>query len=278
MQNARAIKLLARAGYAARGAVYLIIGGFAVAAAMVGGDNRDPKDAIREITSTQFGAILIWAAVVGLIGYTLWRCIQSIFDTDNHGWSLSGIGVRFGLLCSAATYGSLAFYAISLNFAGASGSGGGGAAAHLAKFVGSTAAMAVMALAFAIVACAHWVKALSQKYVRHFRPPPNAWPIVHAVAVAGLTARGLVLAVLSFLLGRRLLSVAPGSVSGTPNIADALTFVRELSYGESLLIGMGVGIVLFGVYSILEAAWRVIRIEEVATDGTEWAKALRRRA
>src|SRR5690349_5506310 len=81
------IELLARAGYAARGAVNLLVASFAIYAAIVapGAKPTGSKGAMVELWSNPFGTILLALLAVGLAGFALWRFLQGLADADRHG-------------------------------------------------------------------------------------------------------------------------------------------------------------------------------------------------
>ena len=95
------IRYLAKAGYSSRGVVYLVIGVFALLAAIGSGENKSAKDALSTVLSQPFGTVMIVVLIAGLVGYVLWRLIQAIFDTDGHGRTLKGFTIRIGLLVGA---------------------------------------------------------------------------------------------------------------------------------------------------------------------------------
>ncbi len=123
-----AIEYVARAGYAARGVVYLLVGGLAVLAAFGrGGQAEDSRGALQWLLGVPLGDVLLAAIGGGLLGYAIWRSIQATKDTDHHGKDAKGMAIRAGMLSSAVTHTLLAFFAISLIFTfEASSSGGGG--------------------------------------------------------------------------------------------------------------------------------------------------------
>ena len=115
--NSERFKILAKMGYMARGAVYLVIGGLAVLAALgKGGGATDSKGAIIEIMHQPFGKFLLIVLVIGLFGFVLWRMVQSINDTDAHGTSAKGLAVRAGLFISAISHGLLALWTLKVLF------------------------------------------------------------------------------------------------------------------------------------------------------------------
>nr|WP_272212233.1 DUF1206 domain-containing protein [Marinicella sp. W31]MDC2878144.1 DUF1206 domain-containing protein [Marinicella sp. W31] len=257
------IRHLARTGYFARGLVYTIIGLFAVLAAIGAAENKDTEGALQTLLQQPFGAVLIAALIVGLVSYGVWRLFQSIMDPDDHGLGVKGLAVRAGLLSSAVTYGLLALYALSLvgvSNAGGGEGGGSSPAEMLAGFFGSRPVSLGLAAIFAGVAIAHWVKACKRKYADHLKASDAVMEWLHPISITGLTARGCVFAILAVMLVLRGLTSEDGS--GTPGLKDALEYTQDLPFGAFLLAALGVGVMLFAVYSFAEAIWREINIED----------------
>ncbi len=259
------VEPLARFGYAARGVVYLIIGGVIMYATLFGGDKTaDSKSALQTLIQQPFGKILLGAVIVGLFGYVAWRLIQSIGDTDQHGTDAKGLAIRAGLLASAVTYTFLAIYALSLlgvSLAGGGDSGGGGLHQKLAGFIGLTWASMLLAITFAGVAIAHFVKVAKEGYAKHYDADSSVMRFVHPIAKVGLTARGVTLLVIAYLFASKLFGGSSES-AGTPGLEAALSFIRDLPAGSVLLFTVGLGLMLFALYSITEAIWRQINVED----------------
>ncbi len=255
------IKHLARTGYFARGLVYSIIGLFAILAAIGSAESKDTRDALQTVLSQPFGSALVTVLIVGLVSYGLWRLFQAVMDPDDHGFGARGLAVRAGLLTSAVTYGLLAFYALSLVGISNGGEGDGASPAEMiAGFFGSRPVSIALAAIFAGVAIAHWWKAYRRKYAEHLKASDAVMTWLHPISMTGLAARGCVFSILAMLLIFRGLMSEDGS--GTPGIKDALEYTQDLPFGAFLLAALGVGVVLFAVYSFAEAIWREINIED----------------
>src|SRR5688572_17916666 len=89
------IERLARLGYVSIGAVYIIVGLLAAAAALGrGGSTRGQQGAFAFIRHQPFGHLLLAVIALGLTGYAIWRLVAGVADTDTRGSDAKGIGVR----------------------------------------------------------------------------------------------------------------------------------------------------------------------------------------
>jgi hypothetical protein len=247
----------ARAGYAVRGLIYTVIGGFSVLAAIGAGKTMGAKDALRVLLSTAAGTGLALLLVTGLALYALWRLVQAVLDTDNHGLDAKGTLIRVGLIASGLTYATLASYALSLSLGtGGGGGGGGGWSETLAAFIGGKWTAALLAIALAAVGVAHLLKAYSEKYAPHLDADEKTMQFLHPLAKTGLTARGLVFLILAFLM-------VPRSVGSQEDASSkaALDFIQALPFGWLLLTAMGAGLLAFAAYSYGEALYRKVDVK-----------------
>jgi hypothetical protein len=169
---------LARAGYAARGLIYIVIGFFAALAAIGSGEAMGSKDALMVLLSSGAGSALAYALIAGLAFYALWRLIQAGFDTDNHGREAKGLAIRSGLLVSGIVYATLASYSWSLASGGGGGDNGEGWAEMLASFVG--ARWVAAGLAVAPPATLRMARSACPRRLMPARAP--AWTAVAAVS------------------------------------------------------------------------------------------------
>jgi hypothetical protein len=94
--NSAPLRWLGRAGYAARGILYVMVGSIAIQAAFgQSGQQADKSGALQEISSTPVGGVLIWLLVVGFIGMALWRLSDAAYpesSSDDGTSSDSGSG------------------------------------------------------------------------------------------------------------------------------------------------------------------------------------------
>lgn len=259
----------ARAGYAARGAVYLVIGYLALMAAIKGfgtgsGETTGAKGAVQQIFTLPGGTWLVGALALGLFGYTLWRFVQGGADVDHHGSDAKGLAIRAGLIGTGVVNLALAVYAASLvwTFVGAGGGGGSGGGTSgptawlMARTWGQWLIGGLGVVAWG-VAAAQVVKAVKCKYRRNLDPSVSHKNWVDTVARFGLGAKALVMALIGFFLVTAAMNGS--SEQAQQGLPAALTTLRQQSYGAWLLGITAAGLIAFGLYSLVQARWRIIR-------------------
>lgn len=252
-------KPFARLGYGARGLVYLVVAFLVAGAALTAGSGGDTKDAVRFISQSAFSVVLIPLLIISLAGYSVWRIVQAVFDTDDHGVKPTGLGVRAGLLASSATYGLLMLFTLSLWWGSFSDGGdSGGFAQTAAGFIGAGPVSLAVASVFVIVGGAHIWKAIKRKYRDHIEAREHIMRWVDVAAIGGLSARGIIFFIIALLFYRHGLSSGEG---GQANLEDALAFIAGLPFGSLLLGATAAGLMLFSLYSFSEGIWRRINVE-----------------
>jgi hypothetical protein len=253
------VKPMAKAGYAARGLVYLVIGWLAFLSGLGrgGGEETDSKGAVETLMGSGPGAVIAIVLIVGLLSYAVWRFIQAVLDPDTHGTSAKGAAIRAGLLASAISYVGLTAYTVSMWRGSASQEeGAGGFSQWASELVGGQIAAYALAAILAGVAIAHFIKAGKRGYEKYLELDEQTKKRIAPVAMVGLIARGAIFLVLAILL------VYGGTLAagGEPGTADALGFIRDLPFGGILLLLTGLGLIAFALYSFAEARWRRVDV------------------
>ncbi|MFB7934298.1 MULTISPECIES: DUF1206 domain-containing protein [Streptomyces] len=251
----------ARAGFAARGVIYLLVGALALQIAF--GDTKEQADrggALAAISQKPFGAVLLWALGIGLVGMALWRLSEVVFGSVGK----DGRSARKRLMAAVRCV-FYAFVAYSvLSFAASRHQSGGGSSDQQSRDATARALelpggqWLVGAAGLAIVAAGGWigVRAVLRKYhdkLRLGQMGPRTRRLVDVTGVAGGAARGLVFAVAGVFAVRAAIDYEPDKAKG---LDDTLRAFADTPLGPWLLVGVAAGLVLFGVFSFAMARWR----------------------
>lgn len=261
-QGNRYLRVWARAGYAARGLVYLIIGAMALLAAFgEGGGTTDSRGALQQLLTAPFGGILLLLVALGLVGYAVWRVIQAVKDPDRHGSGPRGLAIRVALAFSAVLHLLLAAFAASLvvTFSGLSSASGGGSEGAQG-FVGwlmsqpyGAVMVMVLGVIVAVAGVAHGIKGWKATFSRYLETPPGARSWIYPICRFGLVIRGVVLIIIGALFFAAGYYYEPSAAGGTQ---EMFTTVRNQPYGAALFLVIALGLLAFGVYGLLESAFR----------------------
>lgn len=256
-------RALSRAGMAARGAVFLIIGILAIAvAADAGGTTTDQEGALAVLARQRFGEVLLLALAIGLACYALWRIVQGILDTDGKGDDASGFAVRATTVGSGISYAILCAAAIGIltgtSSGGASSGGSGDTRSTTAGVLGWPAGRhLVLAAAAAILGVAVWnvYRGLSTRFMKRLHPPAGMRPAVEAIGRAGMCARGVIFGLIAVFLAKAAWEYDPAEAIG---LDGALARLGAQPYGPVLLGVVAVGLVAFALYCFAEARYREV--------------------
>ena len=255
--NSNWIEVAGRAGYAARALIYLSIGALAtlVPFNIRQGKITDTKGVIQYIQEQPFGYYMLVALMVGLVGYSVWRFIQAIFDADEHGDGLKSLAIRAGLLVSSVSHSLLAFYLFKIVWNNAKASGGEGNAqtvASIFKLPFGKYLVFGIGVIFFVFGAAQLVKSFKEKYAKRmtFKRNPE---IFHLISKFGLVVRGLTFFIMGGFFVSAAFYVDANEVGGTKKV---LEFLQDQPWGGVLLAVFGVGLFCFGFYSGLEAVYR----------------------
>jgi hypothetical protein len=253
-------RITARAGMAARGVIFLIIGILAIQVAVdEGGATTDQSGALADVARRPFGEGLLVALAVGLAAYSLWRFCQGLLDTDDNGDGGGALAVRASKVASGVCYAILFVTAVSI----LAGSGGGGSGsgserqttAGVLGWPGGRVWVLLAAVAIAGVAIWNLYRGLSRTFMKRLHPPRRMRPAVQAVGVAGMTARAVVFGLIAAFLAAAAVQYDPGEAVG---LDGALARLARQAYGPVLLFIVAAGLVAFALHCAAEARYREI--------------------
>jgi hypothetical protein len=262
----RIAELLARAGYVARGLVYLIVGGLALLAAFGGGGHTTgSRGALQTLLAQPFGRVLLGIVALGLLCFAAWRLAQAFLDADYLGNSSKSLARRSGFAVSALINAGLAFSSLAIILRIGGRSGGGDASAQdwtawvlFAPF--GQWLVGVVGFLIAEAGIANGIRGWNATFLKHLALPEETRGWVLPLGRFGYVARGVLL----FEIGAFLVfSAWRADASEAKGLAGALRVLQQQPYGWVLLALAAAGLFAFGAFMLAAARYRKIQTPAV---------------
>ncbi|WP_124287237.1 DUF1206 domain-containing protein [Streptomyces sp. ADI98-12] len=260
--DSRVVSAGARAGFAARGVIYLLVGVLAGRIALQGGGRQaDRGGALQEIGGRPFGGVLLWVIGVALAGMALWRLSEAAFGAAGPD---GGKATKRPASAARAVFYAFVAYSV-LSFAAGEKGGGGSSDAQSqditaralglpgGQWIVGAAAVGVTAAGVVVA-----VRAVLRKYREQLRTGAmsrRARRLVDVTGVLGGTARGLVFAAAGVFA---LLAAADYDPDEAKGMDDTLRSFADTPAGPWLLVLVAVGLAAFGLFSFADARWREV--------------------
>lgn len=262
---AHGFTLLTRLGFAAKGVVYLLAGLLAIFWAMGRRDGAaDRGDVIRTIYDQPFGQVLLVVIALGFFGYALYKFVAAALDLEDQGAGVKGIATRIGYAVVGVSYTLLGIAALGLVLG--TGNGGRGSDASAQDWTARLLAqpfgvVLVVALGLIVlgVAANFFYRAWTTKFEKKLDLGDldrDGRRLCVRIGQFGLTAQGLVLAIIGIFFIVAAVRHDPGQARG---LTGALAELAGQPYGGLLLGVVALGLMAFGIYSLIEARYRRIR-------------------
>jgi Domain of Unknown Function (DUF1206) len=259
--NSKPMAWLARAGLAARGVTYVLVGIIAVQIAVDGSRQQaDRAGAVRLVATTPFGSLILWLLVIGFAGMTLWRLSEAIWGSNEPGGHKAGQRIAslvIALCYAVVTYGVLK-YALGIGQPSSSDRQSQDLTAAALQHPGGTVIVYIAGIA--VVIAGLWLiyqacKATFRKSLRMGTASPATRTTVERLGQIGGVARGVVFGTIGVFLVIAAHDAQPKQARG---IDSALRALAHTPFGPWLLVVIALGLVTFGVYSWCEARWRAV--------------------
>jgi preprotein translocase subunit SecG len=255
--RARDLEPLAKAGFIARGVVYVLIGLLALAIALgKSAPQADRTGALQAVAAHPFGTFVLWLLVIGFAAMALWRFAQAYYGVHRRGarGGEEALAAARGVLYTVFFIGTLR-YVIGLpppnstnqqtrDFTTTAMAHGYGRA--LVLLVGVVIAVIGLVM-IKIGAGKSFLKDLQLSQASRRTRRGITW-----LGTVGNIARGLVFAGIGVFMIDAAVTYDAAKAKG---IDATLRTFAHTPVGPLLLAVVAVGLALFGVYSIAEARW-----------------------
>ncbi len=258
--NSRALEVAARAGFVARGAIYVLIGIIAVQVALGHGGQADRGGALSQIAGKSYGMLVLWLLIAGFAGLALWRFSEAAFGAvgpDGQDTSERLKSLARGVLYSVFFVTTLQLVLGSSNSATANGNSQ--SQEMTARVMAHSGGRLLVGLIGAVVlvigvalAREGWTKEFLKK-LDLSGAPAGTRSLVEKLGFFGGVARGAVIALVGVFFIIAAVRFSPSKAEG---IDGALRAFAQTPVGPLLLIPVALGLIAFGLFSWCEAFWR----------------------
>ncbi|WP_374201907.1 DUF1206 domain-containing protein [Actinokineospora sp. PR83] len=256
-QENTGVKVLGRVGMACFGLVYLIVAYLAVRIAVGGGGQEaDQTGALSEISSTTFGAAVLWVLAVGLFAFGVWQLLMAAVS---YHWVEEGRKRTFKRI-GAAVRGvvGISLGVASIRYATGGGSQGGDDkqqewTAKVLELPAGRFLVGAVALVVIGVGVASIVSGVRRSFMKDLDTselPAGSRTWVERLGMVGNIAKGVGIAIVGVLLGFAAVDSNAGEAGG---LDKALRTLAEQPFGTALLIAVALGFAAFGAYCLAAA-------------------------
>ena len=242
---------LARAGFVTNGLIHILIGGIAVGLALGAGGEADQSGALAALASLPGGEVVLWLAAIGLLGLGVWQALQTFLVRDRDRSKLWGRR----LTEASKGIGYIAIGVVSLVYALGgrhhSSDTSQAVSARLLATPGGVFLVIALGLAvFGVGAFFIW-RGTVRGFTRDLRlPRGNPRRAVIVLGTVGYIANGIAVAIVGVLFVVAGIDTKPSQASG---LDGALKALLALPAGPVILIVVGVGVIVFGIYFFAKA-------------------------
>lgn len=251
MQQRRAFEWFTRLGFAARGLLYIVTG-----LLVINAGRAEDASGVFSYLGTGAGKWLLYAMAAGFAGYGLWRLADAALAIESSGHKHEG-WKRVAAGISGAVHLYLANKALDTAEGAANLAGGGGQqqAQNLLQLPAGQLLLGLIALALAAAGIAQILAAWRCSFLKHLNDwARESW--VKWLGRAGYTARGLVFLLTGYFAARAALADRSSMVGGVEQVLEWLSPPTNLI--------LAAGLLLFGVYGLVEAWQRRIHTLDLA--------------
>ncbi|GGV22927.1 DUF1206 domain-containing protein [Streptomyces spectabilis] len=246
-----------RAGFVARGVVYVLIGALAIQMALgSGGESADRQGALDQVAEQPFGKVMLWALVVGFACMALWRGSRAVLSRGPERKASSRLldGGR-AIFYASVCWGTAVFAA-----------GGGQGSSGNAQSKDWTASVLKLSYGQVLVGAGGClligigvvlaVRAAMRKFLRQLdlgATSHRTRQVVTVLGVGGGVARGLVFAAAGTFI---LIAAIRFDATEAKGVDATLRSFTHTPIGPWLLVAVAIGLILFGAFSFASARWR----------------------
>lgn len=252
------VERLGKAGFAAKGVLYLVIAATAGSVGLGGGGEASQTGAIETLASQSYGTAILVILAFGLAGYALLRLVHVFVDPSGEDGA-KGVAMRISYAIRAVVYGGLTWVAIQALTGDGGGSGSEQLTATVLGWPFGAWLIGAAAVVLAVVGIFQIKKAFTREFMDQVHATGTAQTVTKWAGTIGHAARGLLFGTIAVLLARAALQ-SDASESG--GLSQAFQELASTPAGTSLLTATAIGVAGYGVWCLAMTAWGTARRAE----------------
>ena len=234
----------ARLGYAASGVLHLVLAWLTVQVAFGSGGQASQSGALATVARQPFGLFLLWVLTVGFALLAVWQ-VTEVFTAHETFDRVKAGG-------KAVLYAALAYTALQFALGGHTSSNKQTKdfTQTLMEAPAGRILVGLLGLGIIGVGLYHVYKGWKQKFLEDLQEHPGRWAVISARI--GYIAKGIALVAVGVLFIAAAVQERAGKTTG---LDGALKSLRDLPAGQVILVGIGIGLAAYGVYSFARARY-----------------------
>lgn len=253
----RRFEYVSRVGYVMSGLVHAMIGWICLRLGLWGnsGESADQSGALASYAEAPAGAAILIIGGVAMAALSLMYLLDIPFGTVGRaGRKAFDVAKALG---KSAVYAGLALTALSFGLGGGSESGSAAeeaAAPFLSSMLGRGLVLAV-GLAIIAIGVYHALKGVTRGFRKDLNPAGDhrVSAVIDKTGLVGYVAKGIALGGVGIMVAWAAISADSDKARGLDAAFDEM---RSLPAGGILLAAVGIGFILYGIYSVLRAKYQ----------------------
>jgi hypothetical protein len=250
---------LGRAGLAAKGVSYGIVGALALLVAVGEGHGRttDRKGALQAVGGNALGKALLVVLALGFAGYAIWRFADALLDRRSKGDDAKGLGVRAGALARGVLYAGLCVTTVGIVLGASGGSGNEKhEAARVLDWPAGRYLVGAVGLGVLGAGLFNVWRGITRKFMKDLKKGEmgeQEEKTYRVVGVVGHLARGVVFCLIGWFLLKTAWQYDAQEAVG---LDGALRKVARADHGAAWLGLVAGGLGAYGAFCLVQARYR----------------------
>lgn len=257
-ESSSALRVLARAGYAANGVLHLLIGVIAIVISFGGTGESDQSGAFKAIASAPLGFLALWLLSVALWALGVWHALEGILARDTAGdakgltkkwgrriseWGQAFVFIVLGLIATSVTLGARVDSEESAE-----------TASHgILLLPGGPVVLGLVGIGIGVGGVSFVTMGALGSFKKKLSiSSDRVGSIVTVLGVVGFIAKGVTLVIVGILLVFASITVDASAAGGLDGAIQALLGV---AYGPFLVCLVGIGFISYGIFCAFRARY-----------------------